>query len=159
MVRYSKDDLQQILRTVLDFKPLTPFPAPVVAVVLHYESPRERPLKARFPDIHRGKVHLECYNFFQKCKDHFTSAGSIGSNRVPFGAIFLKNTALFRWRQLQRKIEDQTNVLISWKGFKAFICESLGESKAFVNTVWSTIRKDSQHQLKEVIDWATHLKH
>ena len=59
----------------------------------------------------------------------------MGPNRVPFAAIFLKNTALFRWQQYQHKVEDQTNVPISWEGFKAFFYQSLGKSKAFVNTI------------------------
>ena len=50
-------------------------------------------------------------------------------------------------------------MLISCKGFKAFFCQSLGKSKAFVNTIWNTIRKDSHHQLEEVIDWAAYLEH
>ena len=45
---------------------------------------------------------------------------------------FLKDTALFCWQQYQRKIEDQTNVSISWEGFKAFFCQSLGKSEVFV---------------------------
>ena len=93
------------------------------------------------------------------CKDHFATTGATGPNRVPFAATFLKNIALFRWQQHQRKIEDQTNVPISWKRFKAFIRQSLSKSEVFVNTIWSTIRKDSHHQLEEVMDWAAHLKH
>ena len=157
VVRYLEDDLQRILRTVLDSRPLAPVPAPAAA--LHYEGPRERPLKAWFPDIYWGKTHLECYNFFQQCKDHFAIAGATGSNRVPFAATFLKHTALFRWQQHQRKVENQTNTSISWEEFKAFLCQSLGKSEAFDDTIWSTIRKDSQHQLEEVIDWAAHLEH
>ena len=83
----------------------------------------------------------------------------MGSNQVPFAATFLKDTALFRWQQHQCKVEDQTNVSISWEGFKAFFRQSLGKSEAFVDTIWSTIRKDSQHQFEEVIDWAAHLEH
>ena len=52
VVRYSEDDLQRILRTVLDFGAPEPVPAPVVAVAPYSESPRERRLKARFPDIY-----------------------------------------------------------------------------------------------------------
>ena len=157
VVRYLEDNLKWILRTVLDSRPLAPVPAP--AAVPHYEGPCKRPLKARFPDIYWDKTHLECYNFFQQCKDHFISADATGLNRVPFAATFLKDTALFRWQQHQHKIEDQTNVSISWKRFKAFLCQSLGESEAFVDTIWSTIRKDSQHQFEEVIDCAAHLEH
>ena len=78
----------------------------------------------------------------------------MGPNQVLLVATFLKNTALFQWQQHQRKIEDQTNVLISWERFKAFFCQSLGESETFV----STITKDFQHQLEKIIDWATHLE-
>ena len=133
VVKYSEDDLQQILRTVLDFRPLSPIPAPAAAP--HYKGPRKRPLKARFPDIYWGKMHLECYNFFQQCEDHFATAGTMGSNRVPFAATFLKDTVPFRWQQHQRKVEDQTNISISWEGFKAFLRQSLGESEAFVDTI------------------------
>ena len=97
VVRYSKDDLRRILRIVLDSRPLAPVPAPAAAP--HYEGPCERPLKAWFPDIYWGKTHLECYNFFQQCKDHFAPAGATGLNQVLFAAIFLKDTALFRWQQ------------------------------------------------------------
>ena len=96
VVRYSEDDLQQILRTVLDSKPLAPVPAPIVATAPHYKSPRKRSLKARFLHMYQGKTYLECYNFFQECKDHFATAGATSSNRVPFAATFLKDTALFR---------------------------------------------------------------
>ena len=133
VVKYSEDDLQQILKTFLDSRPLASVPAPAAA--LHYEDPRERPLKARFPDIYQGKTHLECYNFFKQCKDHFATAGATGSNQVPFAATFLKDTVFFCWHQHQRKVEDQTNVFISWEGFKAIFCQSLGNSEAFVNTI------------------------
>ena len=142
IIRYSGDDLQRILRTVLDFKLPASVPAPVVTAAPHYKGPRERPLKAWFPDIYWGKTHLKCYNFFQQCKDHFATAGTIGPNRVQFAAIFLKDSVLFHWQQHQHKIEDQTNVLISWEGFKAFFCQSLGKSKAFIDTIW---RKNFQH--------------
>ena len=113
VVRSSEDDLQRIFKTVFDSKPPAPIPAPVVTAAPHSEGLRERPLKAWFPDIYWGKTHLECYNFFQQCKDHFATASATGPNRVPFAATFLKDTALFRWQQHQCKIEDQTNVFIS----------------------------------------------
>ena len=64
MVRYSEDDLQRILKTVLDSRPLVSIPAPVVAGAPHSEGPREWPLKVWFLDIYWGKTHLEFYNFF-----------------------------------------------------------------------------------------------
>ena len=64
MIRYLEDDLQQILKTVSNFRPLTPILAPVVAAVPYYKGPSEQSLKAQFPDIYWDKTHLECYNFF-----------------------------------------------------------------------------------------------
>ena len=95
VIRYSEDDLQQILKTVLDSRSLAPVLAPVIAAAPHYEGLRERPLKAWFPDIYWSKTHLECSNFFQQCKDHFAIAIATGPNQVSFAATFLKNTAMF----------------------------------------------------------------
>ena len=64
VVRYLEDDIQQILRTVLDSRSPAPVPAPVVAAAAHSEGPHERRLKARFTDIYKSKTHLECYNIF-----------------------------------------------------------------------------------------------
>ena len=120
---------------VLDSRPPAPVPALVVTAAPHYEGSRKWPLKAWFLDIYWSKTHLECYNFFQQCEDHFATAGATGPNQVLFAATLLKNTILFQWQQHQRKIEDQINVLISWEGFKAFLCQRLGKSKAFVDTI------------------------
>ena len=97
--------------------------------------------------------------FLPAVKNDFAIAGTTGPNQVLFAAIFLKDNALFRWQQYEHKIEDQTNVPISWEGFKAFFWQGLDKSEAFVNTIRSTNRNNSQHQLEEVIDWAAHLKH
>ena len=71
--------------------------------------------------------------------------GAKSLNWVPFAFIFLKDTALFCWQQHQRKMENKTDISITWKEFKAFLCQSLGESEAFIDIIWSTIWKDSQH--------------
>ena len=52
--KYTKEDLQRILKTVLEVRALTTF-----------EGPRDKPLKARSPDMYRGKPHMEYYNFCQ----------------------------------------------------------------------------------------------
>ena len=111
LIRYLEDDLQRILGTVLDSRPTAPVLAPVVATGPYYESLCERLLKKRFPDMYWSKTHIECYNFFQQCKDHFATSGATWPNRVPLAAIFLKDAILFRWQQHQRKVEDKTNVL------------------------------------------------
>ena len=35
----------------------------------------------------------------------------------------------------------------------------MGESKSFVDSIWKKLKRDSQYQLEEVYDWASHLKH
>ena len=95
VVRYLADELQRILKTVLDFRPPASVLALVVAATPHYKGPRKRPLKAWFPDIYWDKTHLKCYKFFQKYEDHFATARATGPNRVLFAATFLKDTALF----------------------------------------------------------------
>ena len=53
VAKYTEEDLQRILRTVLEAR------APPS------DGAREKPLKARSPDVYRGKSHMECYNFCQ----------------------------------------------------------------------------------------------
>ena len=85
--------------------------------------------------MYQGKPQLECYNFLKKCEDHFAIVRAKGQNRVPFAATFLKDTALFCWQQYQQKVEDKTDVSITWAEFKVFLYQSLGESKVFVDTI------------------------
>ena len=40
-----------------------------------------------------------------------------------------------------------------------FFCEILRDFQAFVDSYWMKIRRDSQYQLEEVLDWATHLQY
>ena len=58
--KYSENDLQQILKTVLEARAPTPVstPAPVIS-----EVPQDK-LKARSPDVYRGKFYMDCYNFY-----------------------------------------------------------------------------------------------
>ena len=43
--------------------------------------------------------------------------------------------------------------------FKAFFRRSLGDSQAFVDIYWGKIKRDSQHQLEEILDWTAHPEH
>ena len=86
-VRYLEADLQRILRTVLEARLLAPTLAPQPRVFPN--GPRKRPLKARFPELYRGKTHIECYNFIQQCENYFAIAGAKKPNRVLFAATFL----------------------------------------------------------------------
>ena len=133
VAKYLAENLQGILKTILKAR----------APASQQDSYSEKPLKARAPDIYRGKTHMECYNFCRECEVHFATAGATGLNRAPFAATFLKDQALFRWQQYQHKLADKTDVPITWEKFKAFLRQSLGELKAFVDSIWSTIRKES----------------
>ena len=147
--RYSAKNLQEILKTIPETR----------ALALQPEGVCERPLKSQAPDLYRGNNHIECYNFCRKCEDHFATGGATWLNRVPFAITFLKDQALLRWQQHQCKLADKTDDPITWEKYKVFFCRSVGKSKAFVDSIWSTIWKDSQYQLEEVLDSAAHLEH
>ena len=57
--KYSKNDLPQILKAVLEARALAPTPAPAPIV---FKVPREK-LKACFLNIYCGKFHIDWYNF------------------------------------------------------------------------------------------------
>ena len=150
VVRYSDDNLQRIIKTIFETRPLlsptlTPVSASVVTAAPYNKGLHKRPLKTWLPSIYQSKTHLEYYNFFQQYKDHFVTAGARGPNRVLFADTLLEDIGLFCWQQHQHKIKAQTNVFITWERFKAFFRQSLGKSEAFVDTIRRTIRKDSQH--------------
>ena len=46
-----------------------------------------------------------------------------------------------------------------WAEFKAFLWKNLRDSRAFVDGIWSKLKRDSQYQLEEVQDWAAHLEY
>ena len=102
---------------------------------------------------------MECYYFCRQCEDHFETAGATGHKRVPFAASFLRDRTNFRWQQHKRWEERDRAASLNWDKFKAFLQQSLGESTAFVNSIWSKIKRDSQYQQEEVQDWASHLLH
>ena len=100
---------------------------------------------------------MDCYHFYQQCKDYFETSGATGINRTPFAASFLHGTISLRWAQHKRRHQSAT--LITWLEFKTFLRKDLGNSQAFINNIWSKFRRDSQYQLEEARDWASHLQH
>ena len=92
MTWYLEDNLQRILKIVLDFRLLAPLPT---FIPQKYKGPYEMPLKPHFLDVYQGKIHVEYYNFFQQCKDYFATAEAKCQNQVGFAATFLKDAALF----------------------------------------------------------------
>ena len=131
IAKYTEEDLQRILRTVLEAR------APPS------DGIREKPLKARSPDVYCDKSHMECYNFCQQCEDHFATAGAKGPNRIPFAVSFLRDRINFRWQQYKRKHEAESTAPITWEKFKTFFRRSLGDSRAFVDSYWAKIKRDS----------------
>ena len=74
--KYFENDLQRILKAVLEGKtPALAF-APALAPIVS-EMPWEK-LKVYFLNIYRGKCHINYYNFCQQCKDYFAIAGATG---------------------------------------------------------------------------------
>ena len=129
VLKYSKDDLQRILKAVLEARApilalapvLAPVPAPVPAPVLAptpapapivAEAPREK-LKAHSPNLYYGKSHMDCYNFCQQCEDYFTIARATGPTRIPFAASFLWDRISFRWQQYKRRHDAETPVPVT----------------------------------------------
>ena len=101
IAKYTKEDLQKILRTVLETQ------------TLPSNGPREKPLKVISPDVYCGKSHMECYNFCQQCEDHFATAKAKGANHIFFTTSFLHNCINFRWQQYKRKYEAESSVPIT----------------------------------------------
>ena len=71
-------------------------------------------------------------------------------NRTPFAASFLCGSISLRWAQHKRCHESATP--ITWFEFKAFLRKDLGSSQAFIDSIWSKFRRDSQYQLEEARD-------
>ncbi len=102
---------------------------------------------------------MKCYNFCQLCEDHFAIARATRPNQILFIASFFWDQINFRWQQHKQKLERENSVPISWDKFKVFLRKILGDSQAFVNSYWANIKRDSQYQLEEVLDWAAHLEY
>ena len=78
-------------------------------------------------------------------------------NHTPFAASFLRGSISLRWAQHKCRHESATP--ITWPEFKAFLRKDLGSSQAFIDSIWSMFRRDSQYQLEEARDWASHFQH
>ena len=108
ILKYSENDLQRILKAILEAKALVPAPASVSALVptsvpaptlapIVAETPQEK-LKARSPDVYHGKSHMDCYNFRQQCEDYFATVGAMRATRITFAASLLRDRISFRWQ-------------------------------------------------------------
>ena len=133
VAQYTEKDLQKILRTILK------------ASASLFDGPREKSLKTRSPDVYCGKSHIEYYNFCQQYKDHFATARAKGPNHIPFATSLLFDRINFCWQQYKQKHEVKNTVPITWEEFKTFLCQSLRDSRAFINSYWAKIKRDSQY--------------
>ena len=158
---------------------LAPIPAPTPAPVVSEElfkkfmkayletnqglrqppEEREQIFKAKIPEIYYGKSHMDCYHFCQQCEEYFETTRATGFNWTPFAASFLRGNISVCWAQFKRRNRGEKLTPITWTEFKAFLWKNLGESKSFVNGIWRKLKRDSQYQLEEIYDWASHLKH
>ena len=118
---------------------------------------QKRQLKARTSDTYFKKFYIDCYYFCQQCEDYFKISSATRMNHTPFAAIFLYDTVNLRWAQ--HKCRHKNATLITWPEFKTFLRKNLKDSQAFINSIWSKFRRDSQYQLEETRDYASHIQH
>lgn len=60
---YFNDNLQRILKTVLEAQILTSAPAPALTPAPATFEELQDKLNSRSPDVNRGKPHMNCYKF------------------------------------------------------------------------------------------------
>ena len=48
---------------------------------------------------------------------------------------------------------------MTWPEFQKFLWKNLGDSKAFVDSVWKKVKRNSQYQDKLIQDWAAQLEY
>ena len=102
---------------------------------------------------------MDCYNFYQQCKDYFAIVGAMVANKIPFATSFPQDRISFLWQQYKRRDDTNSSVPVTWNKFKAFLYQSLGDSQTFVDTYWEKIKRDFQYQLEELFNWSAHLEH
>ena len=85
--KYLKDDMQRILKLVLEVQTTAPASASALAPATFAEPWKK--LKAYSMDIYCGKSYINCYNFCQQCEDYFATARATGSIQIPFATSFL----------------------------------------------------------------------
>ena len=100
---------------------------------------------------------MDCYHFYQQCKDYFETSGTTGMNHTSSAVIFFCDTVSLRWAQHKRHHKSTTP--ITWPEFKNFFQKDLGNFQAFIDSIWNKFRRDSQYQLKETRDYASYFQY
>lgn len=150
VLKYTEEDYQKLEKYYLDL---------LVQAKVQEQAPQDEEIviEVRFPDLYFGKSHMECFDFCLRCKNHFDLAGVTGHNRSPVAASFLRGRINFRWQQHKRHhLVDRP---LSWDDFKAFLHRNLGNTRAFVDSVWRRFNRDFQYEKEKVMDWAFHLEY
>ena len=106
-------------------------------------KPCKQLFKARFPDLYYSNLHMDCYQFYQQCKDYFKTVGAKGSNRIPFAASFLYRLITQQWLQFKRQYNGA--MPMSWPEFKDFLQKKFGDFKAFIDSIWKKVKRNSQY--------------
>ena len=97
-------------------------------------EPRKQLLKARFADFYYSILRMDCYQFCQQCKDHFKTAGAKRPNKNLFAALFLYRSVIQQW--LKHKQRYDGAMPLNWVKFKDLLQKNLGDSRAFVDSIW-----------------------
>ena len=86
---------------------------------------------------------MDSYHFCQQCGDDFEISGATRMNHTPFAATFLRGTFNLKWAQHKHRHKSAT--LITRPKFKNFLQKDLGDSQAFIDSIWNKFRRDSQY--------------
>ena len=95
----------------------------------------KQPFKAKVLEVYYAKLHMDCYHFYQQCKDYFETAGAIEANRTPFAVFFLHKNISLRWAQFKYCHQEKKLTSITLKKFKTFLQKNLRESKSFIDII------------------------
>lgn len=87
VLKYIKDDLQQILKTVIEFK--------FIALKKLSNRSQKRCYKTKTSYVYKSKSYIDCYNIIQQYENYFAISKAKSFNRISFATIFFKKKFLF----------------------------------------------------------------
>ena len=58
---------------------------------------RNQPLKAMVLEVYYGKLHIDCYHFNQKCKDHFETGDATKASQTLFATFIFRGNNNVCW--------------------------------------------------------------
>ena len=111
------------------------------------QPPTERgeTLNTKVPKVYYVKLYIDCYHFYQRCKDYFETARATKANRNLFAAFFFRGNISLRWTQFKCHHQDEELNPITWAVFNVFLQKNLGKSKSFVDNIWKKLTKEIQY--------------